>query len=1139
MNIKYLKQLLQFACICIVSIPMLSWGQIKFNKFYTLEEYNQTYNSYSHSGTINDFVIDPSTQETYIVGSSENDVVVSGYASHFGYLGKLDLNGNPLWLKLNKKIGIESTGENNYKKVIITSDNHILALTGTFNKSGRGSGRNFIGGQMMLHKMDKNGNLLPAMQRNYGFIFNNGVASTKFTDGRSLIEATDNSNIKSYAAAGQSIESYNAFEGYILKTKIIAFKTQTNLTPIWKKKYSLIPANQDGEEYANCIYQTSDKNFVMTGYSDGKVFVMKVAENTGLVIWARRYSLNAAISIGESIIEDANGNILVTGSMDGKAMLLSLTSNGILNWCDLVAHNYGDAIGKTLMKGANTNEIYIGGTLPGYQSMFIFNIKADIKLCNGVPCNTYSNFKQYLTYFDFNTPIYNKMVRENSGGFKFMCQFPLNFGQFSQNYKFNFVSTDDQFISTKGIKDMSEYCIPTETTPIVSSFPLTYTDYNDSISDLTYENVTYDFDPARVTSYVYCENCPDVITNFINLEYCTIDGNNGVWYQPYNSLPSGDKYILKGVGNNYYYNSEAGYYNIGTHITGAIAHHLVAGNYKIEYYSSNGCLLNITNITVSPKNPDIIPTVMIPITYCKLPGKTGVWVNPCDYFGALPNNFRFTSKDLNIPPRGPMYNSEDWVAQHGGNGCIAMFMEDGSYEVELFDKTNCKISKFIFNIIPNQPSQSGSFLAQQNFCMTPGVTGMMVNPCDIYNTLYGQIPSSFVYTIKDLQSPNGQITFNSDDYAGANGGNGCIPHFMTNGYYEVDFYDKTNCSFKRITISVNGYSPILSDTRSVTKFFCSLTSNGRWINPCTIYEDIYGPNSLPVNFMYTSSDNQTPPRSAEFNSDDWVNAGNGSPCIAHFMENGSYTINVYDKNNCTYKSITVNIVDNLNTIVHPNPFTLKICLPLAQVKVNLCNLFKNYYAIPQFTLPADFSYTLTDISLNPTMPPFNSDQLPIGNKCPDIFLNEGTYSFEFFDKTNCTKHKITINVIKGICDESPEINGEDQSMPTNENQISPEGTLKSNGNSIGLNQTNGLLNDVKLYPNPGTGVFKIQFGTSVNINETYTAVITDINGKLIATHSNVSTNSENSFDVSEYANGVYIVKIIQGDNIKYFKYIKN
>lgn len=631
----------------------------------------------------------------------------------------------------------------------------------------------------------------------------------------------------------------------------------------------------------------------------------------------------------------------------------------------------------------------------------------------------------------------------------------------------------------------------------------------------------------------------------VPLSYCDLPGVTGKWYQPCSNLQPGEKYILSGIGNNYAYNSSTGYWSNGVHITGCIAHHLVPGKYAFNFFNSDGCLTHQVIVTVTANPPTLISTTEIDLYYCGTPGTTGRWVEPCvEYkllFGqnSLPTQFRYTSEDLNIPARGPMFNSDDWKDQHGGDGCIALFMEDGTYKVSFYDELNCTYKVLLINIHRNTPSLNQTFIAIANksYCKTPGRTGMWIEPCKIYTDLFGSLPSKFMYT-----SSSGGPVFNSDDYVAGNGGDGCIALFVEDGNTVIDFYDKTNCTYKRINVNISSTTPSLSDNRTVTKYFCSMDNNGKWVNPCSVYEEIYGLNSIPSKFMYTLMDNQIPPRAAEFNSDQWEDDGNGDPCIAHFMQSGSYTIKFYDINNCTYVNITVNIVDQLNTIVHPNPIIANICPPNIQAKINICDVFKNNYATPINVLPADFSYTITDISAMPTMPIINSDQLALsngGNKCPDIFLNEGTYSLEFIDKTNCTIHKMTINVIRRAnCDEVPgEMSNNNQNSLIENSNSNTE--LIQQSSKITLQNTANSLQDIKLYPNPGTGVFKIQFGTSANVNETYSAVITDINGKQIAIHSNININSENTFDVSEYANGVYIVKIIQGDNIKYFKYIKN
>ena len=61
--------------------------------------------------------------------------------------------------------------------------------------------------------------------------------------------------------------------------------------------------------------------------------------------------------------------------------------------------------------------------------------------------------------------------------------------------------------------------------------------------------------------------------------------------------------------------------------------------------------------------------------------------------------------------------------------------------------------------------------------------------------------------------------------------------------------------------------------------------------------------------------------------------------------------------------------------------------------------------------------------------------------------------------------------------------------------------------------------DIKLFPNPTMGSFEISFSD----NKNHTALIYDINGKLIYSEN----SSENiKFNISENAAGTYTVKII-------------
>jgi uncharacterized delta-60 repeat protein len=76
-------------------------------------------------------------------------------------------------------------------------------------------------------------------------------------------------------------------------------------------------------------------------------------------------------------------------------------------------------------------------------------------------------------------------------------------------------------------------------------------------------------------------------------------------------------------------------------------------------------------------------------------------------------------------------------------------------------------------------------------------------------------------------------------------------------------------------------------------------------------------------------------------------------------------------------------------------------------------------------------------------------------------------------------------------------------------------------------------NNINLFPNPTQGMFIVQFGEITNA----TVNIYDCKGQLLSQQKNVNEKSL-KFDLSNYANGLYILELIQKSNSKRFKISK-
>lgn len=88
---------------------------------------------------------------------------------------------------------------------------------------------------------------------------------------------------------------------------------------------------------------------------------------------------------------------------------------------------------------------------------------------------------------------------------------------------------------------------------------------------------------------------------------------------------------------------------------------------------------------------------------------------------------------------------------------------------------------------------------------------------------------------------------------------------------------------------------------------------------------------------------------------------------------------------------------------------------------------------------------------------------------------------------------------------------------------------------LSTSDNNAIVNNILAYPNPTLGVFKINVPSQ--LNKVFTEIY-DIKGQLITSSLQATDNAKIRIDISDYAKGVYIVKV----NLKkpvYLKVIKN
>lgn len=83
----------------------------------------------------------------------------------------------------------------------------------------------------------------------------------------------------------------------------------------------------------------------------------------------------------------------------------------------------------------------------------------------------------------------------------------------------------------------------------------------------------------------------------------------------------------------------------------------------------------------------------------------------------------------------------------------------------------------------------------------------------------------------------------------------------------------------------------------------------------------------------------------------------------------------------------------------------------------------------------------------------------------------------------------------------------------------------------GLNKIS-KTDGVKIYPNPATGIFTIESGSDIQVIE-----ITDLSGRIITARA--GTSEKMNVNISEFANGIYYVKVTTANSQQVIKVIKN
>ena len=173
-----------------------------------------------------------------------------------------------------------------------------------------------------------------------------------------------------------------------------------------------------------------------------------------------------------------------------------------------------------------------------------------------------------------------------------------------------------------------------------------------------------------------------------------------------------------------------------------------------------------------------------------------------------------------------------------------------------------------------------------------------------------------------------------------------------------------------------------------------------------------------------------------------------------------------------------------------------------------------------------------DIEVNP-MPVVNLGNDTTLQAYQFIILNAGLGYDEYLWSTGSTSHNLVVDS-----------NGVGLGVKSIWVKVTDNNCMAQDDINITFVRPDGIeetqTHDFVVFPNPGKGIFNVEFKGSANLNiENVMIQVLDLNGKIIL-EENLNTlktaNSNYSFDISDEAKGMYLFKII-GENFVSMKQI--
>jgi hypothetical protein len=134
-------------------------------------------------------------------------------------------------------------------------------------------------------------------------------------------------------------------------------KTNDNGDMLWNQTYSDLPSHGGANRL---LVQTADRGLVLAGTTQEDVFLLKVAED-GTEEWRRIIDGNHGEEWATDLIQTTDGDFVLTGYLNSQAGLMKTDGNGVMVWNHTYGRSKGDMT-KAVIQTADDGFVIVGAT---------------------------------------------------------------------------------------------------------------------------------------------------------------------------------------------------------------------------------------------------------------------------------------------------------------------------------------------------------------------------------------------------------------------------------------------------------------------------------------------------------------------------------------------------------------------------------------------------------------------------------------------------------------------------------------------------------------------------------------------------------------------------------------------------------